>query len=231
LQESPFVIGTKEATQMYYLSNHDEGDAKLWKTIITPFEKNEIEKVSDEKMPSFQIAQSKDTYFILAKGNIQSLEVEKNKLKKIDITYTFPKNLSAEFNQMFTEAWAGFEENFYDSEFHGEDWTAFKEKYAQYLPYLTNRSQLRLLFNDMLGEFNTSHFGFNSNGKEKNEFYNSTTNALGLLFSHDNPFEVAKIISDGPLDITGKNVQKGDVLIAVNGEKVIMDNNRKSYFL
>jgi tricorn protease len=42
---------------------------------------------------------------------------------------------------------------------------------------------------------------------------------------------VAKIISDGPLDITGKNVQKGDVLIAVNGEKVIMDNNRKSYFL
>jgi len=167
LQESPFVIGTKEATQMYYLSNYDEGDTKLWKTIITPFEKNKIEKVSDEKMSSFQIAQSKDTYFILAKGNIQSLEVEKNKLEKIDITYTFPKNLAAEFNQMFTEAWAGFEENFYDSEFHSEDWTALKEKYAQYLPYLTNRSQLRLLFNDMLGELNTSHFGFNSNGKEK----------------------------------------------------------------
>lgn len=71
---------------------------------------------------------------------------------------------------MFTEAWAGFEENFYDSEFHGEDWTALKEKYAQYLPYLTNRSQLRLLFNDMLGELNTSHFGFNSNGKEKTSF-------------------------------------------------------------
>jgi tricorn protease len=96
LQESPFVIGTKEATQVYYLSNHDEGDTKLWKTIITPFEKNKIEKVSDEKMPSFQLAQSKDTYFILAKGNIHSLDVEKNKLEKIDITYTFPKNLAAE---------------------------------------------------------------------------------------------------------------------------------------
>ncbi len=231
LQESPFVIGTKEATHVYYLSNHDQGDAKLWKTIITPFEKNKIEKVSDEKIRGYQIAQSKDNYFILAKGNIHSLDVEKNKLEKIDIASTFRKNLAEEFSQMFMEAWAGFGENFYDSDFHGEDWTALKEKYAKYLPHLTNRSQLRFLFNDMLGELNTSHFGFNSNGKEENEFYNSTSNAIGVLFSDDNPFEVVRIISDGPLDITGKNVQKGDVLIAVNGEKITSDRNRESYFV
>jgi tricorn protease len=231
VQESPSAIGIKEATHVYYLSNHDEGDSKLWKTVITPFEKNKIEKVSDEKIRNYQIAQSKDNYFLLANGSIHSLDIEKNKLEKIDITHNFRKNLAEEFNQMFMEAWAGFEENFYDQDFHGEDWSALKEKYAHYLPYLTNRGQLRVLFNDMLGELNTSHFGFNSSGKEENEFYTSSFNAIGAIFSEENPFEIRSIISHGPLDITGKNIQKGDVLIAVNGEKVASDKNREAYFV
>ncbi|WP_047418065.1 S41 family peptidase [Cellulophaga sp. Hel_I_12] len=231
IQESPFTIRTKEATHVYYLSNHDEGDSKLWKTVITPFEKNKIEKVSDEKIRNYQIAQSKDNYFLLANGSIHSLDIEKNKLEKIDIDHNFRKNLAEEFNQMFMEAWAGFEENFYDQDFHGEDWSALKEKYAHYLPYLTNRAQLRVLFNDMLGELNTSHFGFNSSGKEENEFYTSSFNAIGAIFSDENPFEITSIIHHGPLDITGKNIQKGDVLIAVNGEKVTSDKNREAYFV
>tara|TARA_R110002012_G_scaffold263456_2_gene446410 strand:+ start:53993 stop:57154 length:3162 start_codon:yes stop_codon:yes gene_type:complete len=231
VQESPFAIGTKDATHVYYLSNHDEGDSKLWKTVITPFEKNKIEKVSDEKIRNYQIARSKENYFLLVNGSIHSLDIEKNKLEKIEINHNFRKNLAEEFNQMFMEAWAGFEENFYDQNFHGEDWTALKEKYTQFLPYLTNRGQLRVLFNDMLGELNTSHFGFNSSGKEENEFYTSSFNAIGAIFSDENPFEIKGIISHGPLDITGKNIQMGDVLIAVNGEKVALDKNREAYFV
>ncbi|MFS4415403.1 S41 family peptidase [Maribacter sp. 2307ULW6-5] len=231
LQQEPVAIAKDEATHLYYLSNHDKGDTKLWKTIIAPFEKNKIEKVSDEEINGFNIVKSKDTYFLLADNAIHTLDIEKNKVEKIDMDHTFRKSLAEEFNQMFMEAWAGFEENFYDGGFHGEDWTALKEKYGQYLPYLTNRAQLRSLFNDMLGELNTSHFGFNSSGKEESEFYESRTNAIGVWFSNENPFEVERIITNGPMDVAGKDLKKGDVLVAVNGKRVNANTNRESYFV
>lgn len=99
-----------------------------------------------------------------------------------------------------------------------------------FLPHLTKRSQLTLLFNDMLGELNTSHFGFNSNGKEDDEYYGSRTSATGILFSNENPFEVAKIVSKSPADITGKNLKIGDKLISVNGKTIDKNKNRQSYF-
>ncbi|PCJ97597.1 MAG: peptidase S41 [Flavobacteriaceae bacterium] len=230
-QNNPHIIFKDETTHVVYLSNHDQGKTKLWKTSIKPFEKNKTEKIVDENTNSYYIVAAKDKHYILMKGAIHTLDIEKNSTEKIEMDYTFRRNLSEEFIQMFHEAWAGFEENFYDADFHGEDWTALRDKYAEYLPYLTNRSQLRLLFNDMLGELNTSHFGFNSNGKEETRFHKSRTLATGIKFSEDNPYVVQGIIADGPADISGKNIRKGDVLVAVNGVKITPDNNRESYFM
>jgi tricorn protease len=229
-QIRPYVIQKDEAMHVLYLSNHDEGKTKLWKTVITPFEKNKIEKVLDVESDGYQLASAKDTYYLLSKGNLHTFDIEKNEAKKIEMDFTFRRNLSTEFSQMFYEAWAGFEENFYDGDFHGEDWMLLRKKYEQYLPYLTNRNQLRLLFNDMLGELNTSHFGFRSNGDEEKVFYKTKTLATGIEFSDDNPFTVARIITDGPTNVTGKNIQKGDVLVAVNGQKIDINKNREFYF-
>jgi tricorn protease len=229
-QTSPFVIQKDETTYVLYLSNHDEGKTKLWKTVIKPFEKNKVEKVLDEEFNGYQLANAKESYYLLSKGNIHTFDVEKNKAEKIDIDFTFRRNLSEEFNQMFHEAWAGFEENFYDGDFHGEDWTLLRKKYEQYLPYITNRNQLRLLFNDMLGELNTSHFGFRSRGDEENVFYKTKTLGAGIEFSNENPYTVERIIPDGPADVSGKDLQKGDVLVAVNGKKIDPSTNRESYF-
>ncbi|MDC6390885.1 S41 family peptidase [Maribacter sp. PR1] len=229
-QRNPTVIKKDDAQHILYLSNHDEGETKLWKTVIEPFKKNKIEKVLDEKISGYQIARAKDDYYLLGKGNLHTFDVEKNKADKIDMDHTFRKNLSEEFSQMFHEAWAGFEENFYDGEFHGADWTVLRKKYEQYLPYITNRGQLRLLFNDMLGELNTSHFGFRSSGDEEDEFYDTKTLATGIQFSNDQPFMVDYIIQDGPADISGKNIKKGDLLVAVNGIPIDSKRNRESYF-
>ncbi|MFK7814579.1 MAG: S41 family peptidase [Maribacter sp.] len=230
MASNPYVIQKDKAMHVLYLSNHEEGKTKLWKTIITPFEKNKIEKVLDDELDEYQLASAKDMHYLLSKGDLYSFDIEKNEAKKIEMDFVFRKNLSQEFTQMFYEAWAGFEENFYDGDFHGEDWTLLRKKYEQYLPYLTNRNQLRLLFNDMLGELNTSHFGFRSNGDEEKVFYKTKTLATGIQFSEDNPFTVERIITDGPANVTGKNIQKGDVLIAVNGQKIDANKNRESYF-
>lgn len=229
-QSNAYLITKDETTYVYYVSNHNEGDTNLWRTTITPFEENKTEKVDKQEINSGQLAQVKDGYYALLNGTIHTIDLDGNELKSIDIETTFRKNLVTEFNQMFYEAWAGFESNFYDEDFHGENWQELRDTYAQFLPYITRRSQLTMLFNDMLGELNTSHFGFNSSGKEDDPYYGSKTSATGILFSQDNPYQVARIVSKSPVDITGKDLKVGDVLTHVNGVAVDATTNRESYF-
>lgn len=220
--------GTK--THVLYLSNHDQGKSKLWKTTIEPFEKNKTVKLSDKSMFGYGFVTSGKKHYILSSGTINTVNLATNKLKPITISYNFNKSLSNEFEQMYYEAWAGMEENFYDKNFHGENWQKLRDSYAKYLPYVSSRANLRLIFNDMLGELNTSHFGFNSNGKEERVYYGTQTLETGIVYNNSNPFVIERIVSEGPTDVKGKNLRKGDKLVAVNGRRVDTKMNRESYF-
>ncbi|MBK8392835.1 MAG: hypothetical protein IPL23_27785 [Saprospiraceae bacterium] len=59
---------------------------------------------------------------------IFTMALDPKSWKKIETEATFRKNLVNEFNQMFYEAWAGFESNFYDEKFHGENWQTLRDK-------------------------------------------------------------------------------------------------------
>ncbi len=229
-QQSPSIITKAKKTYILYISNHSEGKPQLWKTTLEPFEKNKTEQLSDKTIRNYQLVQSKKHNYILIGGTINTLDLAGNKLKDIAIDSKFEKSLSKEFTQMYYEAWAGMEENFYNENFHGQDWQKLRDQYAAYLPYITSRAQLRLIFNDMLGELNTSHFGFSSNGKEEDIFYGTHSLATGIHFENKNPFTVSSIVKESPVDITEKNLRKGDKLVAVNGEKVNTTKNREHYF-
>lgn len=229
-QSNTYLITKDETTYVYYLSNHDEGNLNLWRTIIKPFEENKTEKVDDQKIRESQLETAKEAYYVLLNGTLHTMDLDGNKLKKIETETTFRKNLVSEFNQMFYEAWAGFESNFYDENFHGENWQKLRDKYAQFLPYITKRSQLSMLFNDMLGELNTSHFGFRTSGKEDDTYYGSRTSETGIIYADDNPYKVAHVVARSPANISGKDIKPGDVLTHVNGQQVDTETNREVYF-
>ena len=229
-QYDPSLIKKGDKTYVLYISNHSEGKSQLWKTTIEPFEKNKTEQVSDKKLWGYQLVSTKENNYILISGTINTLDIASNKLKAIDLNYKFNKSLSKEFVQMYYEAWAGMEENFYNENFHGQNWQKLRDQYAKYLPFVTSRASLRLIFNDMLGELNTSHFGFTSNGKEEDLYYGTRTIGTGIIFDNNNPYIVERIVKDGPTDITGKDIRKGDKLIAVNGLITNSNENREKYF-
>lgn len=224
------VIKDGVKTHVLYLSNHDEGKNNLWKTTIVPFENNKTVKLSDKTMFGYGFVTSGKKHYILSGGTISTVNLATNKLKPITINHNFNKSLSNEFEQMYFEAWAGMEENFYDENFHGENWQKLRDSYARYLPHVSSRANLRLIFNDMLGELNTSHFGFNSNGKEERVYYGTQTLETGIIYNNNNPFVIERIVAEGPTDVRGKNLRKGDRLIAVNGNLVNSKMNRESYF-
>ena len=131
---------------------------------------------------------------------------------------------------MFYEAWANFEENYYDDDFHGMDWGGLKSRYEKYLPSITNRQDLRVLFNDMLGELNTSHFGFYSNGDEEETYYGSRTLNPGIVFENENPYMVEFVPKRSASDKKSIDIEPGDILIAVDDRKVDVSINREYYF-
>lgn len=228
-QENPFVVKDGDKTQVLYQSNHQDGDYGLYVTTLQPFEKPETKKMEGVGS-TWGITSVDGTLYGLSKGSIYELDLGKAKATKIETNFEFERNLRAEFNQMFDELWANLEENFYNETFHGIDWEAIRDRYKTYLPSVTNRNDFSQMMNDMLGELNSSHMGFTTFGADSKEFYRTISISPGLIFSDENPYKVASVVKAGAADVAEKNIQSGDVLIAVDGKNVDPQNNRESYF-
>ncbi|MBT3241901.1 MAG: PDZ domain-containing protein [Bacteroidetes bacterium] len=219
--------GKKEI--VYYSSNHDKGASALWKTSLEVFEKAKTEKVVGLTGRANVLVNGTQVY-ALSGGNLYTVNVSTNKATKIAVSHAFTRNLSEEFKQMFAQTWANVEENFYHEELHGEDWAAHKKYYKQFLPFLNNRGDLRTLLNDLLGEMNSSHMGFNTSGTEEQTALRYVSLEPGILYKDDQPFIVDRVLARSAADKKGIDIQQGDELVAVNGKRLNPDMPRDYYF-
>ncbi|TQM16609.1 S41 family peptidase [Chryseobacterium aquifrigidense] len=227
-QDDPAVFTDDKKEILLFNSNQDNGKRQLYKKVFTDFEPAKSEKVFDKA--AYYLTKNEKNLFALIEGNIYKTTLAALKPEKINIQYSFDKDLASEFTQMYAEAWTGVEENFYDEKFHGIDWKAKKEQYAKYLPYVHNRNDLRILLNDLLGELNSSHTGFSSTGKEETMFLNYFTNETGIIFKKDHPYTVESIVRKSPAYRSGVDIKPGDQLISVNGKKIDLNENIETYF-
>ncbi|WDF68841.1 S41 family peptidase [Sphingobacterium oryzagri] len=226
-QNAPYAFSKGDKNYLFFSSTH-EGKGGFYRQVSEPFEESKTEKVADGFLS--QLFEVDGKFYALSAGNIHKYSLESNKLDKITLSYKFTKDLAQEFNQMFYETWAGIEENFYDSKFHGVDWAGVKKKYAGYLGGINTRADLRVLLNDMLGELNASHLGFSSMGAEERKAFNFVTNEIGVVYAQDNPLKIVRIVINGPASRKGIDLQPGDVLVAINGEKFASTVDRDFYF-
>jgi tricorn protease len=228
-QGGPYLIEKADKTTVLYYSDHAMGASALWKTVLSPWDPPKTEKIEGATPGS--IVKAGDKYYMLSGGIIYKLNIDGNKADKIDMAnINFTRNLSAEFRQMFTETWANMEEDYYHEGLHGADWPAYKAYYQQFLPYLNNRNDLRVLMADMLGELNSSHQGFSSYGEEETGRLNYSTLESGILFEESAPFTVKRTVTRSAADRSGIDVQPGDELVKVNGDPVDPSIPRDFYF-
>lgn len=227
-QDDPAVFAGDKKEILFFNSNQDNGKKQLFKKVFADFEPAKSEKVFDKA--AYNISKVDKNVFSIIEGNIYKMALETTKPEKINIQYTFNKDLASEFTQMYDEAWTGVEENFYDEKFHGINWKAKKEQYAKYLPYVNNRNDLRILLNDLLGELNSSHIGFSSAGKEESTYLSYFTNETGIVFKKDEPYTVESIVRKSPAFRSGVDIKPGDQLIAVNGKNIDSRENIETYF-
>jgi tricorn protease len=224
------VLGKGNKTFVLYVSDHVEGKPALYKTTLEPFEKPKTEKITGAEGGNVSIVESGDKDYALINGTLYKLNLDANKVEPVTTDYTFRRNLSGEFNQMFYEAWADLNENYYDEKFHGVDWEKMKTYYAQFLPYLNNRNDLRVLLNDMLGELNSSHQGFYSFGEDEKVPLSNATMETGIIFENNDPYKVKYVLDGSTGDNKDDSVQAGDILVKVNDATIDPSIDRYYYF-
>ncbi|WP_298707194.1 S41 family peptidase [Chitinophaga sp.] len=229
-QYGPYWITSKgDKTTVFFGSNH-EGRGTLYKMVTEPFEETKTEKINGSERFDGNVVEVDGKLFALAGGNIVKLNADANKIDPISISQTFYRNLRDEFQQIYYETWANVEENFYNADFHGTDWSRLRDEYSRYLPYVNNRSDLRILINDLLGELNSSHLGFNSFGSEERINLAYQTMETGILYDEQQPYTVRRIVENSNADRAGIDIRPGDVLTQVNGKKVNPKQCRDQYF-
>ena len=143
-----------------------------------------------------------------------------------------------EWPQIFDEAWRVNRDYFYDPNMHGADWPAMKEKYAQFLPDLACRSDLNRVIRWMCSELAVGHHRVGG-GESLNDPERVPGGLLGIDFEvAEGRYRITKIYEGlnwnpdlkSPLTEPGLNVNKGDFILAVNGEKVTAEENFYRFF-
>jgi tricorn protease len=130
-----------------------------------------------------------------------------------------------EWRQIYWEAWRHMRDFHWDQEMTGLDWEAIGARYAELLPRLSTRDDLRDVIGELIGELATSHT-YVWGGDNPRRMSGSNIGLLGAdLVREGAAWRVERIYrgdpADGvrsPLDIHGVDVAEGDYLLAINNQ-------------
>jgi tricorn protease len=136
---------------------------------------------------------------------------------------------AAEWKQMFAEAWRLQREQFWTEDMSGIDWEKVYAQYAPLVERVSSRSELSDLFWELQGELGTSHAY--EMGGEYRQTPNYRQGYLGVDWNYDeghSRYRIAHIVwgdqsdtkATSPLTSPGLNVEEGDAVLAINGQRV-----------
>jgi tricorn protease len=132
---------------------------------------------------------------------------------------------TAEWKQVFNEAWRINRDFFYDPNMHGANWESIRKKYEVFLPELTNDADLYRVIRWMLSELSVGH-SYHTPGERLFERKTVPGGLLGADYDvADGRYRFKKIYGGlnwtaelrSPLTAPGVNVKEGEYLLAVKG--------------
>lgn len=178
---------------------------------------HQLTSSSGEKS-NWQFGPDSKEIFYLESGQLHRLALEGGASKGIPVSATFDVDFSIEKNVAFEEAWHQLNRRFYDSSFHGRNWSALHDEFAPYVAGSQTPDEMRRDINLMIGELDASHSGISGPGNGSQH-----VGRLGLRFDRT-AYEsgrgliVREVVPLGPAAIEG--IVVGDRLLAVNGQPI-----------
>lgn len=134
-----------------------------------------------------------------------------------------------EWQQMFEDAWLMHRDSFFDKKMRGLDWQATKSKYQPMVDRLTDRHELNDLFKQMMGELDSLHSQVRGGDLVKDADMAKAASLGARLKQTLKGVEIAHIYQNdpelpsqhAPLEKVGVDANVGDIILSINGKKVL----------
>ena len=156
--------------------------------------------------------------------------------KRLKVNLQMKLDRSAEWEQMFEEAWRYERDYFYDPNMHGRDWNVVYKRYAPLVPFIKHRTDLYYILDQVNGELSVGHsFVF---GGDYPDVERSTIGLLGADLTLDKGhWKIDRIYTTeswnpgltGPLDAPGLNIKEGQYIVGINGNEIKAGDNFYKY--
>ena len=132
----------------------------------------------------------------------------------------FTRDLAQTRKAAFRQFWRGFNNGFYDPNFHGRDWVAIGKKYARLLPSVGHRNEMATLLFMMVGELESSHSEVSA-GPGGNKSQTSAHLGFSWDYSYAGPgIKIKDVPKHAPGSYAKTKLSPGEIVLKVNGKEV-----------
>ncbi|MGC9213227.1 MAG: S41 family peptidase [Athalassotoga sp.] len=203
------------------------------------FDLNDLEeKTFLDHVSNFKISEDGSSIIVRIKNKIRVLSTSAEVPKEektgrkggwIDLTrIKISVDPVLEWQQMLKEAWRLQRDYFWREDMSGLDWKRILDKYYPLVEKISSRSEFSDLIWEMQGELGTSHaYELGGDYRPRPEYKMGFLGADVIYDSGFNAYKISRIV-DGdpwteygpPLKRPGVDVKIGDLLIAINGQKL-----------
>ena len=136
---------------------------------------------------------------------------------------------TAEWHQMYREAWRLQRDYFWTEDMSGVDWEHVYQRYLPLLDRIATRGEFSDLMWEMQGELGTSHaYEFGGDYRRSPNYAQGflgadfvyDTGRGGYRITHIPQGDAWEATKDSPLNAPGINVHEGDILLAIGGQRL-----------
>ncbi|MCP4219176.1 MAG: PDZ domain-containing protein [bacterium] len=163
-------------------------------------------------------------YLLKSGGRLARINTNGNKMESLPFSAKMVINFPEEKKQIFEEVCRVLGDRFYDPNFHGRDWKKLNARYKPLVEATSCDKDFRDMVNFMLGQLNASHMGLY--GGDTGEIQKQTTGLLGVEIDvHAKGVQVKQVIPDSPAARLSGKLEKGDIILAVDGQAIKKEIN------
>jgi Tol biopolymer transport system component/C-terminal processing protease CtpA/Prc len=170
----------------------------------------------------FELSDDGKTLLVTQNGRIATINLRAPGFPATPIGFRaeFVRDLAKVRKAAYWQFWRGYNNKFYDPNFHGRDWVAIGKKYEKFLPSVGHRSEMSNLLGMMTGELEASHAEVSPAGGGRPS--QSTAN-LGFTFDWGytgKGIKIKEVPKRTPGSYAKTKLNAGEVVLKVNGKEV-----------
>ena len=205
---------TADGSKLYYMTRLE----KSYDLCVLDIKEGSVRVLAKGLAGTIYPTADDNDFYVLGTRGVTKVNMATGSQENISFSGEFNYRPAGEREYIFNHVWKQVAEKFYDKDIHGIDWAMYRDAYSRFLPYIDNNYDFQEMLSEMLGELNGSHTGA--------RYYGAPSKSMGRLgiipdYGYDGDgIKIAEVLKGGPLAVTDPEIAAGDVIEAVDGQKI-----------